>query len=217
MSSWDITLSLRLRTRKKLLVSSRSLELDPALDVAFVRFGYGEAAKPYLPASTLKGVLRTALVRVAELLGYTLSVKTVEPSRLATATAFTSGDIVCSLFGRPHGPGGKVYILPTMLDEKTYRLAHVKIDDITRTAEHGGLYTAEYIPIGSEFEAKMEAKGVSVEEAEALLTAIAALPYERVGRAGLVDVKIDVAKSVIPSELTERSRVIKEIMEAVGI
>ncbi|MEM2373343.1 MAG: RAMP superfamily CRISPR-associated protein, partial [Thermoproteota archaeon] len=79
MNSYNIILSLDLTTKKKLLISSRSLELDPALDVPFVRLRYVKEAKPYVPASTLKGVLRTALTRITDILGYDCLVKSVEP------------------------------------------------------------------------------------------------------------------------------------------
>ncbi|MEM0456815.1 MAG: RAMP superfamily CRISPR-associated protein [Nitrososphaerota archaeon] len=214
MNSYNIILSLDLTTKKKLLISSRSLELDPALDVPFVRLRYVKEAKPYVPASTLKGVLRTALTRITDILGYDCLVKSVEPSRLAETGP---NDIVIRLFGRPHGPKGKLRFTPVVLDEKVHRLTHVRIDDKTRTAEPGGLYTAEYIPIGYKFKAKVEAEELSLEEAEALFAAIAALPYERVGKAGLLDVKIDMVESMIPRDLIERSPIIKEIVGAMGV
>ncbi|MEM4186603.1 MAG: hypothetical protein QW801_04925, partial [Candidatus Caldarchaeum sp.] len=140
---------------------------------------------------------RTSLMRVSELLGRQISVKSVEPSRLAEATP-DAGDVVTTLFGRPSGPRGKLRFFPTMLDEKLYRLTHVRINDEIKTAERGGLYTAEYIPIGYDFKVMLEAVQLSVEEAEALFVAVAALPYERIGRTGRVDGKIDLASSRIP-------------------
>ncbi|MCS7136621.1 MAG: RAMP superfamily CRISPR-associated protein [Aigarchaeota archaeon] len=216
MSSYGLTLRLKLRTRKKLLIGSRSLELDPALDVPFARITYGEHSRLYLPASTLKGVLRTALTRVAEHLGFKVSTKSVEPSVLTREATSNSTDIICSLFGRPKSPKGKVCIIPALINEKTYKLTHVRIDDETRTAESGGLYTAEYIPIGCEFEMDLEAKELDLEEAEALFTAIAAMNYERFGRSGLMDVKIDVTKSTIPPELIKKSPIVREIVEVIG-
>lgn len=211
MNSINLTLKLKLKTKKKLLVSSRAVELDPALDVPFVRLGEGEHTVPYMPGSTVKGVLRTTLIRIVDLLGHRVSVKSVEPSILAKTKS--TNEVVISLFGAPQGPKGKLVFFPTVLDENPYRLTHVKIDDETKTAEHGGLYTAEYIPVGYDFVIDVKAVDLSFEEAEALFAAIAAMPYERIGKAGLVDVRIDTDGSKIPKELLDKSLIIREVIE----
>lgn len=212
VSSHDLKLTLELKACKKLLVSSRSAQFDPLVDLNFARIHRRNSGDTLLfPASTFKGVLRTSLIRVAHLLGYEAK-PTVHPAAL---TRSSSGDIACRLFGRPHTSPSKIFVKPVELDDKSSAVTHVTIEDKTKCAMEGQLYTAEYLPIHHTFKLEVEGKGLTTEEAEALFAALANLSFERVGRGGLLKVKIRVNESTIPEEL-RRNETIGEILEAIG-
>jgi CRISPR/Cas system CSM-associated protein Csm3 (group 7 of RAMP superfamily) len=211
VSSYNIKLTLRLKTEKKLLVSSGMAELSPHADVGFMKTIYRGGVKLIIPGSTFKGILRTALIRTAHLLGYQGIEKSVYPSRIGGST-----DLVCKIFGRPHGPASKVSVMSIYLPNSVQRLTHVKIEDSRRIAEREGLFTAEYLPIGSKLDVVVRGEDLTLEEAEALFVAIASLRWERVGRAGIIGIAIDPSKSEIPETLMNESEIVKHIVEAMG-
>jgi CRISPR/Cas system CSM-associated protein Csm3 (group 7 of RAMP superfamily) len=172
---------------------------------------YRGGVKLLIPGSTFKGVLRTALIRTAQLLGCRNIEKSVYPSRISG-----SEDLVCKIFGKPHGPASKVSVMSVYLTNSVQRLTHVKIKDSCRIAEERGLFTAEYLPTGSNFNVVLKGEDLTIEEAEALFVAVASLRWERIGRAGIVDIGIDLGKSEIPQMLVKESEIIKHIVEALG-
>lgn len=207
MNRYNLSLTLKLTTRKKLLVSSRSGELDPSVDISFARTLIGDDAHLYIPGSTLKGVLRSTLIKLSGLLGHQVK-RSIYPPELEDST-----DLVCSIFGRPHEGTSKVYVKPVFLEGVPHILTHVRIDDNTRMAEEGGLFKAEYLPIGYSFTAELEARDLSLPEAEALLLAVYGMNYERFGRHGLLSVKVDMKRSRVPNDVIERSEMAKLILE----
>lgn len=211
MNKYNILIILNLTTEKKLLVSSGMAELSPYVDLGFIRVIRDGKIELMIPGSTIKGVLRTALLRISELLGYHDIEKSIYPAKIGP-----SEDIACRLFGKPYGPSSKVSVMSTYLPVRLGRMTHVKIRDSTRTALEEGLFSAEYLPIGAEFEAVIRGEDLTLEEAEALFSAIAGLKYERIGRAGMVDVKIDLDKSELPEELTIKSEIIRCVLEVMG-
>jgi CRISPR/Cas system CSM-associated protein Csm3 (group 7 of RAMP superfamily) len=211
VNSYNIKLTLRLRTEKKLLVSSGMADLSPHADICFMKTRYRGEVKLIIPGSTFKGVLRTSLVRTAELLGYQGVEKSVYPSRVGGPE-----DLVCKIFGRPHGPASKVSVKSIYLPNTVQRLTHVKIKDSCRVAEQGGIFTAEYLPIGMDFDVVIRGEELTMEEAEALFVALANLRWERIGRAGIIDIGIDVRKSEIPEMLVKGSEIINHIVEVMG-
>jgi CRISPR/Cas system CSM-associated protein Csm3 (group 7 of RAMP superfamily) len=211
VSNYNLVLFLKLKTEKKLLVSSGTVGLAPHANKSFIRVIRNGKVNLMIPGSTVKGVLRTTLLRMAELLGYHSVEKSVYPSRLGA-----SEDIACKLFGKPHGFTSKVSVRSIYLPNCVERLTHVKIRDNNRIAEPEGLFTAEYLPIGTSFEVVMRGEDLTLEEAEALFVSIAGLKYERIGSAGVVDAVINLKKSMIPEELARRSRIIQYILEVMA-
>ena len=209
--SYDIAIRLRLTTRKKLLVGAGGLAAKTRADVMFTRIRTGSGVKIFIPASTIKGVLRTSLIRISRLLGYKVT-PSVNPAKLGS-----TDDIVTRLFGRPHGPPSKLIFTNAVLEEpQPITLTHVRISDETETAEEGGLYSAEYLPIGESFVTEIRGYGLTLEEVEALMAAIAELRYERIGKAGVIDVKIDLEGSRIPREVADKSEIVRLILNALG-
>jgi len=205
--SYDIDLMLKLRVEeRKLLIGSGGVSPKTKADVSFMRMRYGDRRKLLIPGSTVKGVLRTSLVRTAHLMGKPVMSPSVHPSSSAR------GDIVSSLFGSVSWPPSKVIVENTALDSPTEDIAHVRINDRTRTAEEGGLFVCEYLPHGSCAWVRVVGRGLTLEEARALFLSILEMNYERIGRKGIVSVRISLERSRIPEEVAEDS-LIKEILE----
>jgi CRISPR/Cas system CSM-associated protein Csm3 (group 7 of RAMP superfamily) len=212
--NYDIALSILFTTEKKVNIGSGGLALKTKSEVPFarVRIGSGEE-KLFIPASTIKGLLRTSLIRVSNLLGYSSNVAdSVNPESLRSL----KDDVVTNIFGKP-GRCSKIKVSPAVLDNlDTYPLPHVKIDDKTRVAEEQGLFTVEYLPIGCNFKVKLVGNNLEIEEIRALMVAIAEIKYERVGKAGIVDVKIVVGESKIPKEVAG-DPIVSLVLGVIGI
>lgn len=185
MSGRVVSLKLKLRVRKKLNLGAGGIPLKVRADITLPRIRGDEGEQILVPGSTIKGVLRTSLVRVAPLLGYSEVNTTVNPSEVVQQ------DIVTRLFGKPgDGVSSKVQVESLFARTDSEVLTHVKIDDKTLTAEEGGLFSREYIPIGGEICALVKVLEPSEEELRALMMALLNLRYERIGKASVVDVEI---------------------------
>jgi len=209
--SYDLALMLRFTTTKKLAISSGGLALISKADIPFARIKKADNETVlFIPGSTAKGVLRTSLIRTAHLLGFKDVNASVYPSEKVSPS-----DIVTSLFGGPSHPKGKIVVDSCIVEDSTSTITHVKINDKNRVAEEGGLFSVEYLPIGSSFNIKVEGQSLNLEESRALFLSILELRYERIGKSGLVDVSIIRNESKIPDEL-EKDPVISEILEGIG-
>jgi len=211
--NYDITLSLLFTTKKKLNIGG-GIAPKTKSDVPFmkVKTHIGES-EIFIPASTIKGVLRTSLIRISNLF-YQLSnvTDTVNPEKLGSSTS----DVVLSIFGRP-GKSSKIVVSPAIVNGvRTYPLTHVRIDDSTGVAEEQGLFSIEYLPIGVTFKTKISGNNLELEEIRALLAAIAEMRYERIGKAGIVDIKIVRNESKIPEDVV-KDPIISTILEVMGI
>ncbi len=163
--------------------------------------------KIYISGSTLKGVLRRSALRISNLFGYKVKY-TVNPAKM-------SDDIVVSLFGGA-GKQGKVYVYPSEPSvESTDILPHVRIDDVYGVNEKKGLFTREYIPIGEKIIFKLYGYNLEKNEARLLLASLAEMRFEKIGKAGLIDLRIELDRSIIPKEFF-RDDVIKEVLEEIG-
>ena len=134
-----------------------------------------------IPASTIKGVLRTCMIKISKLLGYNVS-PFVHPEKI-------TDDIITCLMGKPDRIG-KIRVYNALLNSNTFTLSHVKIDDTKRIAEEGGLFSIEYISKDSIFNSKIEAYDINKDELRLLLAAITEMNNTRVGKGGLVWVRI---------------------------
>jgi len=211
--NYDIILSLLFITKKKLNIGG-GLAPKTKSDVPFMKVKtYTGENEIFISASTIKGVLRTSLIRISNLFWQLSEVTdTVNPEKIGSST----GDIVSSIFGKP-GKSGKIVVSPAIIDNiETYPLTHVRIKDDTGVAEEQGLFTVEYLPIGVNFKVKISGKSLELEEIRALLAAIAEMRYERIGKAGIVDIKIVKNESRIPEDVA-KDPIISVILEAMGI
>lgn len=195
---------------KKLNIGAGGLVSKVSADVPFLSFRLlnGEE-KLLIPGSTLKGVLRTSLIRISGLLGYDNVTCTVNPECEARE------DIVTKLFGRPGELlSSRIIVGNAVSERQTTVLTHVTINDETRTAEKGRIFTVEYLPPGSSLTFQIEAKNVNEEDVRALMAAVANLRFERIGKAGIVNVKIKSAEGL---DEFLRDPVVREVYEALKV
>ena len=209
--SYDLELVLEVSVEeKKFLIGSGGVSPKTKADISFMRMRYRGSNKLFIPGSTIKGVLRTSLIRTAHLIGKSVSGFSVHPS------SSVRGDIVSSLFGWVSWPASKLIVESAYVDSQAERMAHVRINDKSRTAEEGALFVSEYLPHGSSFKVRVIGRGLTPDEARALFLSILEMNYERMGRAGLAKVRIFRGESRIPPEI-EADPLVKEILEGIGV
>ncbi|MEM1520653.1 MAG: RAMP superfamily CRISPR-associated protein [Nitrososphaerota archaeon] len=141
--------------------------------------------RPTIPGSSVKGVLRSSLSRVAHSLN--MRVCSDWPQSYDDCDS-------CYLFGAP-GTGGSVRVSDFVVEERTFTLTHVSLDDETGTARGAALYTSEYVMPGTIFRGRIDYVGEE-ERLPALLVAMAALRTDRVGRRGVADLRISNAEEL---------------------
>ncbi|MEM1973023.1 MAG: RAMP superfamily CRISPR-associated protein [Nitrososphaerota archaeon] len=134
---------------------------------------------PTIPGSSVKGVLRSSLSRVAHAFGIKVCGDWPQASDDCDS---------CYLFGAP-GSEGRVWVSDFTGERSTVSLTHVSLDDSAGTAREMALYTSEYVKPGSIFKGRIEYNG-GVERLAPLLVAMAALRTDRAGRSGLIDLRI---------------------------
>ncbi len=206
---FDMDIKIRFTTIKKLNIGS-AYAVKTRAEVPIQKITINEKQYAYIPASTIKGILRTSLMKVANLLGHKAAFF-VDPERLSAAD-----DIVVKLFGGPHNKPSKVFVDPIKINTQTIVLKHTTINDKIRIVKEGALFSVEYIPFEVQFETFIHGRGLNLEEARALFIAILELNYERIGKCGLVNVKIVRSESKVQKELLE-DEIIKNIWEGIGI
>lgn len=202
--AYNITLVLKFKVIKKLHVGNGALAMKLRADLQLTRMREDEII---IPASTIKGVLRTCMIRIAPLLAYQVKNASVYPTNIR------EDDIITTLMGKPDGYRSKIVVTPVLLGNlQPFILNHVSIDDKYGIAKEGNLFTIEYIPYGTQFECTIYAHHVSIEEARLLFLAIVEMNNETFGRGGIVEVSIAKEKSIIPEEIRNDS-VILEVLK----
>jgi len=205
-------LRLKFKTIKKLNIGG-SYPVKSRADIPVLRTYKNGKLLFYIPGSTIKGVLRTSLIRVAHLIGYRSVSPYVSPELLRESGL---EDIVVKIFGGPGDRYSKIVVEPAYIDSDSQIITHISINEKLGVVEAGALYTIEYLPVGVEFSTNVHCYGFDVRMARALLVAISALRLMRIGRGGLVDVKIDLASSSIPDEFKD-DPVVRVVLEVLGI
>ncbi|MEM4274947.1 MAG: RAMP superfamily CRISPR-associated protein [Candidatus Nitrosocaldaceae archaeon] len=201
--SYNINLSIEMCANKKLSIGGLSNKI--IADVEFTKINN----KPFIPASTIKGVLRTSMIKISHLLTNNIINPSINPSRIGN-------DLVSSIMGKPHNNiYSKVRVSNGILssDKDTnysFVLSHVSINDITGIAEDNALYEREYVFYMSKFKFELDASSLTLEEARLLFFGLLEMRYQRIGRNGLVDIKIKDAR--IPDEL-KNDRVVAHILK----
>lgn len=197
--SYNIKLDIELCSRKKISIGGLSNKI--IADIEFVKLD----EEPFIPASTIKGVLRTSIIKVSNLLTNNSINPTIHPSKM-------SKDIVTNMMGKPHDNiYSKVIVSNARKEEcSTFVLSHVSIDDDTGISKENALYEREYASSMSRFKFEIDASSLTLEEARLLFLGLLEMKYQRIGRNGLVSVKI--VKDNIPEDLA-KDRIISHILE----
>jgi CRISPR/Cas system CMR subunit Cmr4 (Cas7 group RAMP superfamily) len=177
LSTNKISIELELKTRKKLCIGAGGLPLKTIADINFMRLNNSLI----IPASTIKGVLRTCMIKTSTLLGYKVD-PFVHPNKI-------TDNIITNLMGKPDRMG-KVRVCNALLNSNKFILSHVKIDDTKNIAKEGGLFSIEYIPKDTVFNSKIEVYDINKDELRLLLASIIEMNNTRVGKGGLVSVRI---------------------------
>ncbi|MCX8202048.1 MAG: RAMP superfamily CRISPR-associated protein, partial [Candidatus Caldarchaeum sp.] len=142
-------------------------------DIPFYKLNDPDKNEPVtvIPASTVKGVLRSSLTRVAESFGF----------RCCDTHQECKACICCELFGSSDFPS-KIFVDDFVATSRTVIVSHVCLDDATGRAKERALFTVESIPP----EASVFTGRIEVEDRpdllKAALLALAALRTDRIGR-----------------------------------
>ena len=165
-------------------------------DIAFNELG--------IPPTTLKGVLRASLSRYLSEIdpgsGFS-SCGEIEPERIRIAhEKMGRACDVCSLFGYPESRGsswrpaesrGRVKLRwITDIGGELETMTRIAIDDLTGSVKENALFSQEYLAPGKELEFEAFIDG-GCRELELFLISLEALRFYRVGRAGMVDLKVE--------------------------
>lgn len=199
-----VAIKIEFTTKKKLCVGAGGLPFKMIADINFMRLD----DKLLIPASTIKGVLRTCMIKVSKLLGHSTK-PSIHPAKIAE-----NDDIVTRLMGKPNMMG-KIRVDNVLInDADKFSLSHVKINDRKGIAEEHGLFSIEYVPEGTTFSTTIEANNIDVDEMRLLLTALVEMRNSRIGKNGMVDIRIkDIEPNDVISKLKE-DEVIKILLDS---
>lgn len=170
-------------------------------DVTFARLYRRERlgdAELYIPASSLKGSLRSAASRVAAAytVGRFTSCGQVDPALIAMAHRRTDGSFeecsVCRLFGSPGRTSSPNIFFEDLIPQggSPAVITRVKLRDDALNAMKGGLYKSEVI-WGVDFVGKIFYSDEVRELLPLLLLAFAELRMDRFGRRSAIDVRLE--------------------------
>lgn len=189
---------------------------------------------PVIPASTLKGVLRVIATRIAPYLYpgqricATIQLEDYEEGECCNPA---KGSVcpVCRVFGTRDLPG-KISVsdaipkdpvkLSRMIEECIY--THIRLSRYTQTVVRGALWTKQYIPLYTPFEFKLEYRlcgdpGTEDKDLTLVIRSLRMLPYERLGRAGLVQLtKVEVTPSLNALPCNKLPNAVSEIEKLLG-
>lgn len=152
---------------KIILVPLSSLHVggEPGLKGLELAVARDSTGKPFIPSTTVRGVLRTAAYLASDLAGIP-ACKEREPEEIARAhrQLFGGGNKlcpVCSLWGAPRFESAlrvsdfrlASLAVASLIQSATRgtRLPHVEIEDYTGRARTGALYIEEVVPAGTPF------------------------------------------------------------------
>jgi len=154
-------------------------------DTQLFRFKPSVEAEPVIPGSTIKGSLRTAVIRVARILGLNVC-NEVDPELIKLYCR--PDDVLLKMFGKPGDSSpSRLIVEPFTVKGKaiTTVLKHVSIERDSLKARKGALYSSEYIVPCTLFEGKMilDLRGLDVDEASRMLELLllALLELEDIG------------------------------------
>ncbi len=160
--------------------------------------------KDYLmiPGSSLKGVLRRNASSIAEYFGLK-SCHTVNPHEMIKD--LDNCDI-CDLFGAPNRDG-RVYVRSSIINADTIILTRIRVNMKTGTVFEKALFKQEVLPPMTQFSFILEFHPKSILEEKLVMMSINELNYQKIGRAGSVEVKkVELLEGELSKETIELCR-----------
>lgn len=143
--------------------------LDLPVETMKIRRGDKVIEVPYIPGSSLKGVLRSLAEKIARSMGY----KVCEPfadNPSKKEEAISGPCIICKIFGGGYDKfriASHVYVydsFPISDEVSIYARTRVAIDRFLGTARPGHLFTLEYIPPNTKWNFKMRLFNIDLED-----------------------------------------------------
>ena len=186
----NIEIDLILTTKTHLTIGSGENDFIRPADIPQVKRRRGRKKIICIPATTLKGILRTSAIQIAHfILGENESYcNTVDVKELDGKC------ILCNIFGANNKPS-KLYCedaYPTAEDSiNLHYFTQTTIDRTTGKSKEGSLFTREEIPPNIEFNTKLIAKNLLPKEEELLLFSLNNMNFCNFGnRSGLMKIQI---------------------------
>lgn len=199
-------LEIEIETDEKLIIGTGQTDFKPSRFQQIQKMKIGIEDIPIIPATTIKGVLRTHSMKIAHLLALN-SCGQIKPGDIAEAHKKIKCD-VCHIFGAPNSPS-KIIVEDAISQDKNILLDHysgIKLNRKKGVTEKGALFQYEAIGKGQKFIFNIICNGLTLNESKLLIYAIRELQYNGFGRHnGALNIKI-----LNKGELTEN---LKNIIE----
>lgn len=157
--------------------------IESDINLVFSRVFINDKDYLMILGSSIKGVLRRNASSVAEHLGLK-SCYSVRPGEMVES--IDSCD-VCNLFGAPNRDG-RVFVRSVILDKKTVILTRIRVDIKSGTVCEKALFKEEALPPRTKFSFILEFYPLDVREEKLILMSINELNYQKIGRAGSIEV-----------------------------
>lgn len=208
-----LDIELEFTTKSHLTVGSGENQFLQSTDTVQLRRMNNKQKRMCIPATTLKGVLRSSAVQIAHfLLGEgTRYCKTVDTKKLSDC----SRCIICDIFGRNNKPSKIICedLFPVLEEKvKPHILTQTSIERKSNKSKAGSLFSKEQIPPNVVFKTNIIGRGFSDKEELLLLFALKNLKYCNFGNGnGLLDISI---KKI--SGLSQRSDIIIKLLKSMG-
>ncbi len=173
------------------LKNLNSLTVGNSSRIAHVDIGFNDMG---IPGSAIKGAMRTAIswaIGNGLLQGFT-SCGQVNPEKIIDAHKNGACD-VCKLYGYPNHEG--VLRVSSIKVDDVKVLTRVSIKDETNTSKEGALFKQEVIPPEREFTFEVELFSDDCRMIELTLFSLYFLRFWRLGRGGMIDLKVDEMKA----------------------
>ncbi|AWR95459.1 RAMP superfamily CRISPR-associated protein [Acidianus brierleyi] len=167
-----------------------SLTIGNSSRIAYVDIGFNDMG---IPGSSIKGAMRTAISWAIKngLVREFTSCGEVRPEKIIEAHKKGVCD-VCKLFGYPDHEG--ILRVSSISINKINVLTRVSIKDDTNTSKEHALFKQEVIPPNQDFTFEVELYTQDCRMLELTLLSLYFLRLWRLGRGGMIDLKIDEIK-----------------------
>jgi len=150
-----------LETKTQLHIGAGNLGLFSSIDNEFIRINKGGKELPYIPGSTIKGILRSMVEMILRRNG-----NVCYPYPEAICDDENSICDVCYLFGGKHN-ASRIQVMDAIPEDENQVVMRVKtgiaIDRVTGAARRGALYEVETVQPGSKFNFKMILENLDLE------------------------------------------------------